>query len=209
MSLLEWIKKEWHVVEGNAKWDFYKWGFALAAAAVLTLGAYLVHRLKYGPDWLPYAVGFVLALIVLMWMGSKITVPPHKATAIQPGKAVQTATIDPRAPDLRAVIEEVLFRFNRRSVSNEIWVVLRVSVVNHGEGEAVVTQWDLRLKVGDSHLDCEEEEIPANWRIQRVHLTNRVKLETEDFSRDAKVTFSEPLRTGYQKNVGSVSEFFL
>jgi hypothetical protein len=72
MSLLERIKKEWHTVEGNAKWDLYKWAFTISGAAVVALGAYIVHRLKYGPDWFPYSVGFLLALIVFIWMGDKL-----------------------------------------------------------------------------------------------------------------------------------------
>jgi hypothetical protein len=199
MSLREWIKKEWHVVEGNAKWDFYKWAFrafAIAGAAVLALGAYLVHRLKYGPDWLPYAVGFVLALIAFIWMGNKLTVPPYDSPAT--AKPVHAAPLDPRAPNLRADIQEVLFHCKRLSISNDVFVLLRVSVVNHGEGEAVVTQWDLRLSVGDAYIDCEEEEIPTDWRIRRINPTGRTRITTEDFNRDAS-TFREPLRRGVPK----------
>jgi hypothetical protein len=196
MSLREWIKKEWHVVEGNAKWDFYKWGFGFAGAAVLAFGAYLVHRLKYGPDWLPYGVGFVLALIVFIWIGNKLTVRPYDPTA--PAKPVHAAPLDPRAPNLRADIQEALFHMRRQFISNEIFVALRVSVVNHGEGEAVVTRWDLRLSVGDAYIDCEEEEIPTEWRIRRINPPGRTRISTEDFNRDAS-TFREPLRTGVPK----------
>ena len=69
MGFPERVKREWQDVKGNAKWDLYK----VIGAAVLALGAYLIHRLKYGPDWLPYAVAFILALFVFFWMGSRLT----------------------------------------------------------------------------------------------------------------------------------------
>ena len=201
MSFLEWVKKEWHVIEGHAKWDFYKWVFGLflvAGAAALTLGAYLVHRLRYGPDWLPYAVGFVLALLVFFWMGNRLTTTSSNPTATQSPRAVHRAKLNPHDPDLRAEIQEILFHLKRLPISNDVFVLLRVSVVNHGESEAVVTRWDLTVEVGDEQIECEEEEIPADWRIRRINPAGRLKVTTEDFNRDAS-TFGEPLRRGVPK----------
>jgi hypothetical protein len=198
MNFRDRIKREWHVIEGHAKWDFYKWVFGLflvAGAAVLTLGTYLVHRMwRYGPDWLPYAVGFVLALILFFWMGKKLTVSSSNPTVAQSAKPAQKTTLSPHDPDLRADIQEVLFHLKRLRISNDVFVVLRVSVVNHGESEAVVTQWNLTVEVGDERIECEEEKIPADWRIRRINPASRV----EDFNRDAS-TFREPLRRGVPK----------
>ena len=156
MSFLERAQREWHVVEGHAKWDLYKF----TGAAVLALGAYLVHRLKYGPDWLPYAVAFVLALFVFFWMGSNLTV---SSSAIQRTEPIQKTTLSPNDPDLRAEIQEVLFHFKRNLLSNDIFVLMRVGVVNHGEGEAVVTKWELTSEVDGAQMQFEEQDVPAEW----------------------------------------------
>jgi hypothetical protein len=194
MSLLEWIKREWHTVEGNAKWDFYKWALAIAGAAMVGFGTYLVQQLNKVPTWIPFTVGVVLALINFIWLGNKTAVSSSSRTA----KSVQPNVLDPHAPDLRADIQEVLFHMRRLLISNEIFVLLRVDVVNHGEGEAVVTRWDLRLQVGDAHLDCDEQEIPTDWRIRRINPLFRERVTMEDFNRDAS-TFREPLRRGVPK----------
>lgn len=66
MGLMDWVRREWGDIKGNAKWDLYK----VVGAAVIASGAYLVHRLKYGPDWLPYAMGLTLAVLVIFRMGT-------------------------------------------------------------------------------------------------------------------------------------------
>jgi hypothetical protein len=137
MSFFEWVKREWHVVEGHAKWDFYRWLFTLSAALVVGLGAYLVHKLRYAPDWLPYAVAFALALFVFFWMGSRLTASLASPEPIQSAKPISGPKLDPREPDLRTHIREILFRLKRLPISNDIFVLLRVSAVNHGESDTM------------------------------------------------------------------------
>lgn len=55
-----------------------------------------------------------------------------------------------------------------------------------------------KLTVGDADLNCEEGDIPANWRIRRIDPTAVIKVTTEDFNRDAS-TFNEPLKKGIPK----------
>jgi len=209
MGLREWFKREWHVVEGHAKWDFYKWVFGLAGASVLALGAYLVHKLKYGPDWLPYAVVFVLALFILFWAGNRMTPisPPSKVTqstkepaAIAPVEveAKDDVRANPNDPDLRAKIEEVLFFLKRETITNDVFVLMRVSIVNHGESEAVVTKWELSLEVGGVRIKFDEQYIPAEWKIRRFHQVPRGVVVTDDIDRDTS-SFKEPLRKGVPK----------
>jgi hypothetical protein len=207
MSVLKWFKREWHVIEGHAKWDFYKWAFALAGASVVALGAYLVHRMRnFVPDWLPYVAAFGLALFVFFWVGSKLTgtsntIQPAEPVVLvaPPDVASEVHALNPDEPDLKTEILEVFFYLKRLSISNDNFILMRLRVVNHGTQEAVVTGWQLRLSVGDAHLACEEEEdIPANWRLHRIDSMNRVRWATEDFNRDASA-FNEPLRKGVPK----------
>jgi hypothetical protein len=208
MGIVERFKREWRVIEGHAKWDFYKWVFGTAAASVVALGAYLVHKiLNYGPDWLPYAAAFALALFIFFWVSSKLTgtsntLQPTTPTVLvtPPGAAREVhAVLNPNASNLKTEILEILFYLKRLPLSNDNFILMRLRVVNHGTEEAVVTGWQLKLTVGDTRLDCEEvEEIPTSWRIRRIDPTARVKVTTEDFNRDAS-TFNEPLKKGVPK----------
>jgi len=207
MSIVEWFKREWHVIEGHAKWDFYRWAFALAGASVVALGAYLVHRMRnFVPDWLPYVAAFGLALFIFFWVGSKLTGTSNKIQPAEPAVPVDPpevasevhAPLNPNEPNLKTEILEIFFYLKRLSISNDNFILMRLRVVNHGTQEAVVTGWQLKLSVDNAHLDCKEEEIPANWRLRRIDSSNRVKFTTEDFNRDTS-TFNEPLTKGVPK----------
>jgi hypothetical protein len=205
MSVTKWFKREWHIIEGNAKWDFYKWAFGLAAASVIALGAYLVHRMRnYGPDWLPYVAAFGLALFIFFWVSSKLAgtsntlQPAEPAVPVAAPEVAEGAPLDPNEPNLKAEILAVFFNLKRLPISNDNFVLMLLRVVNHGTQEAVVTRWQLKLSIENAELDCEEEEIPANWRLRRINSMNRLSFETEDINRDES-TFNEPLRKGVPK----------
>jgi hypothetical protein len=141
MNLLEWVKKEWHVVEGNAKWDFYKYGFAIAGTSVVAVGAYLVHRLQYGPDWLPYAVVFVLALIVFIWMGSR---PVEQKGVGSP--SVKSVLLETTTKSHSQVIDGELYRITvtPRSVA---WPLLKDVYRIQGHPEDARTDTDILVEM--------------------------------------------------------------
>ena len=71
----EWLKKQWHIVEGNAKFRFLEY----IGGLVIVAGAYLIHKLPHTPDWLPYAAVFVLSVVCFVWIGSRTKEPMKEA----------------------------------------------------------------------------------------------------------------------------------
>jgi|SRR5712664_4121538 len=68
MGIRQWLKNEWEDIKGHFKYDIYKWALG---GVVVASGAYLVHKFQHLPDWLPYAVVFVLAVAVLFWLSKQ------------------------------------------------------------------------------------------------------------------------------------------
>jgi len=69
-------------------------------------------------------------------------------------------------------------------------------VVNHGEEEAVVTDWNLAVEVGGATMPSQEQEIEHDWQIRRTPPIGPVTMEVID--RDASA-FLHPLKKGIPK----------
>jgi hypothetical protein len=92
----EWFKKQWHIVEGNAKFRLVEY----IGGLVIVAGGYLVHRLPHTPDWLPYAAVFVLAAVCFVWLGSRAREPMKEA-------------VKPPMPSAPASLRERLFSLSK------------------------------------------------------------------------------------------------
>ncbi len=91
------------------------------------------------------------------------------------------------------------------SISNNIFALLKVRVVNHGAEEAVVTNWDLGVEVGGGKLSSREHEIEPNWQIRRIPPIGPITMEVVD--KDAS-TFAYPLKKGVPKSRWICFELF-
>ena len=92
---------------------------------------------------------------------------------------------------------EILFHLDRQILSNTVLVLLNLRVVNHGEEEAVVTNWSLMVEIGEGSMPCDEYDIPHNWQIRRI--PNVGPPTNEVIDRDTSA-FLHPLKKGVPKS---------
>lgn len=194
-----WFLRQWNDVKGNAKWEVAKILLqSLFGGSIIASFVALWKALRHGP-FEPYLFGAVL----LVSAGLFFRVSRHSADQFQvhsprtpPRSQPSHPVVDLKKPNLRTEIMEVLFSIQRFGLSNDIFILLNLRVVNHGEEEVVVTGWDLSVEVGESTLNGVEDEIPRGWRIRRLPLFGPPTIET--INPDASA-FLEPLRKGVPK----------
>jgi hypothetical protein len=199
MSTRSWMQNEWKDIKGNVKYEVYKWGaITLGGLMVATFGL-LVHKVVRYPEWAPYAAVFVLALFGFAWFSDRLRAVAQK-TAPQFPKQVdaetETPVLDPKPPNLKAEILEALFSMKRQSLSNNIFILMQLRVVNHGEEEVVVTDWRLTVAVNREAMDADEHQIPNNWQIRRFPKFGPPTME--NINADASA-FVHPLKKGVPK----------
>ncbi len=72
MQIKVFIRKEWEQVKPNVKYDFYKWSFFVVGGLIIALGAYVVHLFRGLPNWAPYAVAFVLSIVIFITLNRRL-----------------------------------------------------------------------------------------------------------------------------------------
>jgi hypothetical protein len=104
-------------------YDIFKGVLFAAGAAVLTLASYLALKLRHGPEWLPYAIMFVVALAIFIWAGRKLGKPQTVIAQAEPHPAITQPDVGPDDPRVTLAIEHA-----ERA---------RVVLTNHGNHEAL------------------------------------------------------------------------
>jgi hypothetical protein len=75
MSLSNLVKAEWGEIRSHFKYDIYKWGAVTTIGIMLAIGAWLLHKILWLPDWAPYLAVFVFALIAFIWFSKRLGSP--------------------------------------------------------------------------------------------------------------------------------------
>jgi hypothetical protein len=71
MGMFDFLKGEYRKIESHVKYDLYKWGTFTAGGTLIAVGAWLVHKISWLPDWAAYAAAFVLALFAFIWFSGR------------------------------------------------------------------------------------------------------------------------------------------
>ncbi len=192
MQIRRWLNDEWKEIKGKVKYDIYKGVVFWLGAFVITSGAYFVHKIWHS-EWVPYAAVFILSLFAFIWM-SRYASKPSNSPSASPTRFKES--VEPKKPNLRAEVMEAFCLMRRHSLSNDNFILLNLRVVNHGEEDAVVTDWGLTVAVGDATMPSREYEIEHNWQIQRMPMGGVAVMEIID--RDAS-SFLHPLKKGVPK----------
>jgi hypothetical protein len=194
MQFSKYLKREWQEIRADFKYDLYKWLALTVGASMLALLTWLLRKVPRLPEWGPPGILFLVALFAFVFLASRLSAP-SPAVATHP-PAFPSQPTDTKNPNLRAEILDVLFFLRRHSLSDEVFVLLNIRVVNHGDENLVVTDWEFRAEVGDSTITSMETAIESNWQIRRVPPNKPVKMEVID--KDAS-TFLKPLSKGVPK----------
>ena len=190
-ALRGWFARQWSQIRGNVKWDFIKY----LAGGLLISSVYALWKALQNARFEPFLFATILLLSAALFFYSS-----HRGS-VQfdfplPNNVESPKVADPRKPDLRAEFLELLFHLERHGLANDVFVLSKIRVVNHGEQETVVTEWALAVQVGEASLRCEEQPIPQNWQILRTPLLGNPTPEAID--RDAS-SFLGPLKKGVPK----------
>jgi hypothetical protein len=185
---------EYHDIKGHLKYDLLKTVIlSVSGATMIGLLYAFWQRLKQVPLDM-YLLGglFILSTFVFFYSANRRQ-PIRSQQTQKPEPELPPPTIDPKKPNLKCEIQEILFDVQRQLINNEIRVLMQVQVVNYGDQEVVVTEWSLIVEAGKGELSGEEESIPDNWRIRRRITGRGERIETIDkkFSDS-----SEPFRKG-------------
>ena len=76
----DFIRSEWSEVRGDLKYDLYKWGTITVGGSMVALGAWLVHKISWFPDWVPYLAAFILTMFAFMWSSKRLSRPTQAYT---------------------------------------------------------------------------------------------------------------------------------
>jgi hypothetical protein len=194
MGIRKWIKNEWKDVKGNFKYEIYR---ALFGGTVIASFLAFWKSLQHA-HFEPYLYCSILLLSASLFVyASKHSAIEHISPDSHP-RAEITEQIDPKKPNLRADLLEVLFHFTRRGLGNDIFILLGIRVVNYGEEDAVVTDWSLVVTVGGVSMPCDQIPIPPNWRIRRMKDALGRRTDDEEIDSDADA-FEHPLKKGVPK----------
>ncbi len=81
--MVNW-QSHWLDIRGNFKYDLIKKGSLFLGALVIAFGGFVVHKLSpIIPDWVPFAVVFVLATVAFFWVSSRLSKPTSPSPASQ------------------------------------------------------------------------------------------------------------------------------
>jgi hypothetical protein len=81
MSRSEFIRAEWSQIKSHFKYDIYKWGTVTTVGTMLAIGAWLLHKISWLPDWAPYLAVFVFALIAFIWFSNRLGAPVQSVSS--------------------------------------------------------------------------------------------------------------------------------
>jgi hypothetical protein len=84
-------------------------------------------------------------------------------------EVVPTPPAQPKPVDLRGEILELYFYTDGiPTVNSQVYILMKMRTVNHGQDEASVTRWGLLIQVGqESPLSAAAMVIPNSWWIRR------------------------------------------
>ena len=142
----ERLNEEWRQVRGHVKYEILKWAVITAGGAMIGIGAYIAHRwLPHFPDWTPFVLAFILAVIAFGWLGSRLSNGSARPAAAPPASAtpepLTVAEDDPR----------VTFKIEDRVAPGGTNTMTPVTLTNHGGREALdVAIRSVDLRVGSA-----------------------------------------------------------
>src|SRR6266851_4896821 len=198
--MFRWLRRQWADIKGHLKWDLIKWSIASTAGVTIAAGVALWQAIKHAPvDRYLFGVLFFGSATLFFYLSNRLIPrgvlfnPAESGTGSSPLVSLPEAAVDPRNPNLKGHIYEVLFYVDRQPLLSDIELLLHLEIVNHGEQEVSIMEWKLELGVGEASMDCEEAEIPADWRIFRREGWGP---EVSEEPKDKLTTPTEPLRKG-------------
>ena len=173
-----WLTQQYRDIRGHLKFEMLRQVVAILSGATMIGLLYAFwQRIKQVPIDL-YLLGglFIVSASIFFYFGSRLrgvqAVQEKKPPKEEPPKAVLPLAltpppVDPKKPNLKCEIQDILFYVERLFIGNDVYVLLQVRVVNYGEQEVAVTEWSLEAQAGVGILRGEVEPIPENWKIRR------------------------------------------
>jgi hypothetical protein len=170
MSLREWFRKEWDVVFGGIRYDIYKWGALLVAAAIPTSAIVALSKAPALPQWVTPTSVFVLLVVLFLLLRSRLS--STGSPVVRPRSKKSSKSI------LKAELHTIVFHHKRLRISNDVFVLLQVSIVNHGQDELVIARCDLEAWAGENNAFFDLVDIPRKWAIRRFEIGEFPKEES-------------------------------
>src|SRR6266403_89797 len=198
--MFEWIRRQWIDIKGNLKWDLITWAIASTAGVTIAAGVALWQAIKHAPvDRYLFLALFLASATLFFYLCNRfiprggLSNPTESKISSSPLISLQEVPVDPRRPNLKGQVFEILFYVEKQPLLYDIELLVHLQVVNHGEQEVSITEWKLELEVGGKSTECEEAEIPADWRVVR---REGWRAEVLEEPKDKLSTPTEPLRKG-------------
>ncbi len=163
-----WLRRQYDDIKGHLKYELLRTVvLSLVGGTALALLYAFWQRLKQVPKDL-YLLGglFILSTAMFFYLANRLQAfRPIQRN--QPPKPVPPSIpIDPKKPNLKCEIQEILFHVESLGIISNFHILLRVRVVNYGEQEVGVTKWSLIVEA-DRQEQADEEPIPRDWKIRR------------------------------------------
>jgi hypothetical protein len=197
-----WLGQQYRDIKGHLKFEMLRQLVAiLSGATVVGLLYAFWQRLRQVPiDLYLFGGLFILSAVIFLYFARGVqTVRSAEQSKEEPSEPVPAPAliptptpVDPRKPDLKCEIQEILFYVEKLGILSNIYVLAQVRVVNYGEQEVGVTAWKLTVEAGKNVSRAKEEPIPRDWKIRRwmPGKSDVVK------KIDKKFTESEPFKKG-------------
>jgi hypothetical protein len=172
MAIVQWFRDEWKMQWPLVRFEIYRWGLAAVIAAIPATLVYTLSKMaKQVPPWAAPASVFVILIFLFFFLRSRM--PSAESPIVRsPRKKKSSNKFDLRAEPL-----DICFHHKRLPISNDVFVLLRVSVVNHGQEELAITHWGLEAWVGDGSAAFELVDTPEHWRVRRHEIGKAITEE--------------------------------
>lgn len=193
----KWLIEQWRQVRGHIKFEIGKWLIfnALGGATLIGLVVWFRQKLLHAsPDWYLFGFVFAASLILFLYSDAKIVKNFFSRTSSPIPSSQDPAPeipLEPHKARLKADILDILFHTERFALMNDVFVLLQVRVVNHGEEEVVINEWKLETWVGEDKFNLEQVDIPEIWRIKHTPPGGPYSVENPD-----RHLIEGPLRKG-------------